>query len=71
MALLPDTEGVVSIDEIEDYFATRGAWTGKGFQRASTAAERAAVRRRFWSGVRHECGESACFFFLTPIAERI
>ena len=50
MALLPDTEGVVSIDEIEDYFATRGAWTGKGFQLASTAAKRAAVRRRFWSG---------------------
>ena len=31
MALLPGTEGVVSIDEIEDYFATRGAWTGKVF----------------------------------------
>ncbi len=50
MALLPDTKGVVSIDEIEDYFATRGAWTGKGFQLASTTAKRAAVRRRFWSG---------------------
>ena len=49
MALLPDTEGVVSIDEIEDYFATRGAWTGKGFQLASTAAKRAAVRRLVWS----------------------
>ena len=49
MALLPDTEGVVSIDEIEDYFATRGAWTGKSFQLASTAAKRAAVRRLFWS----------------------
>src|SRR4029453_194841 len=49
MALLPDTEGVVSIDEIEDYFATRGAWTGKGFHLASTAPRRAAGRRLFGS----------------------
>lgn len=28
MALLPDTESVVSIDEIEDYFATRGRGPG-------------------------------------------
>jgi hypothetical protein len=49
MALLPDTESVVAIDEIGDYFATRGAWTGKRFQLPSTAAKRAAVRRLFWS----------------------
>jgi hypothetical protein len=46
---LPDADNVVSIDEIDDYFTTRGAWTGDRFELASTVTKRGALRRWFWS----------------------
>ena len=66
MALLPHTEDIVSIDEIEDYFAARGAWTGKRFQLASTAAKRAAVRRLFWSRWRMSAGWTTLVVLALP-----
>jgi hypothetical protein len=66
MALLPDSESVVSIDEIEDYFATRGAWTGKRFQLASTAAKRTAVRRLFWPHWLMSAGWTTLVVFALP-----
>lgn len=45
MTVFADTDHVVSMDEIDDYFETRGRWTGDRFELASTAAKRATIWR--------------------------
>ena len=43
--LLFPSDRVVSIDEIDDYFETRGCWNGKRFELASTSAKKFALWR--------------------------
>ena len=43
--LLFPMDRVVSMDEIDDYFETRGRWNGKRFELASTPAKKLALWR--------------------------
>ena len=43
--LLFPSDRVVSMDEIDDYFETRGRWNGKRFELASTSAKKFALWR--------------------------